>query len=86
MRFYLKPTGSACYDKTGITFPHKIAYDLENMVWARAAKHIRWGRQFGWKNQPRVLTFVSDDPAIERMIAFAISNQKLPLIVAEKTW
>lgn len=86
MKYYLKATGSTCYDETGITFPHEIKYDLFNLVWARGATYVKWGKQFGWSNQPRVLTFRCDEPKILEMIKFALSNQKLNLIVSEKTW
>ena len=84
--FYLKAIGSTCYDESGITFPNKIKFDLKNLVWGRGAIFIKWGRQFGWANQPKVLSFVSDDPNIVRSVQFALDNQAFNLIVTKKTW
>ena len=85
MRFYLKPTGSTCYDKSGITFPHKFTYDLQSLVANRGAKDIGWQRQFGWANQPEVLIFDCDKDQRDR-ICFALCNQALNLLVAERYW
>lgn len=85
-KYYLKAIGSTCYDETGITFPNKIEYDLRLAVWQRGALYVKWGRQFGWANQPKVVTFRTDEPAILDFIQHMLDNQKLNLIVAEKTW
>lgn len=56
-KFYLKATGSTCYDETGITFPEKKEIDLQLLLILAGAGLVRWERQFGWSNQPKVLVF-----------------------------
>ena len=55
--YYLKATGSTCYNKTGITFPICIVIDLVKLLKSYGVTNIEWRRQFDWSNQPEVLTF-----------------------------
>ncbi len=88
-KYYIKATGSTCYDNTGVTFPHNESFQLQeedmsaekfvDELWGR---NIRWENQFGWENQPQVLTFEASEED-----ATAIGYD-LPhgLIVVECTW
>lgn len=57
MRYYISAHGSYCYDKSGITYPVKTPMDLEAILREHGAKDFRWEHQFGWRNQPPVLSF-----------------------------
>ena len=86
MRYYLKATGSACYNKggEGTTFP-KRKINLEEMLKTVGAENIRWCNQFNWKNQPKVLTFnIKEQNLVSLNTRLIILN--LPLIALEKSW
>lgn len=57
MKYYLKALGSVCYDREGITFPLHYAVQFDNMARAFFGNKFAWQTQFGWTNQPEVLTF-----------------------------
>jgi len=69
--YYLKATGSTCYDKTGITFPDSIPANLENII-TKAIKDagseftfdIYWNRPE--RNLPQVLIVAIFDPGNRR--------------------
>jgi hypothetical protein len=56
-RNYIKALGSVCYDQTGMTG--------KTIKWREmpGIRNPRWGKQFGWSNQPKMLTFDLVDPA-----------------------
>ena len=54
-KYYVRATGSTCYDKTGITFPEKVSIDFDSLL--EDTKNVQWENQFGWSNQPKVITF-----------------------------
>ena len=65
MKYYIKATGSTCYDKTGITYPENKTIDLETLVNSHGGFNCVWQNQFGWSNQPQVLTFEMDDNSLD---------------------
>jgi hypothetical protein len=88
MRHYLKATGSACYHETnGIVFPD-IKINLRELLRNHGATNIRYARQFGWANQPKVLTFNIDDGNFlesisnRRALRNSLSRLQLPLVIA----
>ena len=78
-RYYIKATGSICYDETGIVFPSQIALDFKDLLSQLKNPEIRWENQFGWFNQPLVLTFKASEEEAKAV------RDKLPmgLIVSE---
>jgi hypothetical protein len=46
-----------CYGREGITYPVRQSLELEGIVRALGAYAIAWEPQYGWDNQPEVLTF-----------------------------
>ena len=56
-RWYIRSMGSTCYDKAGVTSPHPFALDLPALLTANDCTVGAWEDQFGWSNQPAVLTF-----------------------------
>lgn len=73
MTFYLKPTGSTCYNRTGITFPAKKRINFEKRLAAMGCKDFYWCNQFGWSNQPEVITFRSV-PDLDKFGIFACNG------------
>lgn len=55
-RYFLYAMGSTCYDKTGITYPQTESLDLVQMIKDGGGKNIRWAKQFGYNNLPKVIT------------------------------
>ena len=84
-KFYLKATGSACYDFSGITFPQTKSFDLEMLIMGTGGTSLIWERQFGWRNQPLVLTFEATGNQ-SALIALKINSACLPLMVSKKWW
>ena len=91
-KFYLKVTGSACYDTKGITFPKDFSnqVNLRELLENHGAKEIEFSNQFGWSNQPKVYCFEIDasGKAVSNYMALrkSISRLNLPLVVARKWW
>ena len=54
-KYYIKATGSVCYDKTGITFPEKVSVDFDSLL--KNAENVQWENYHGWDNLPEVVTF-----------------------------
>jgi len=88
MRYYLSTMGSTCYDKTGITFPKKKKISLKKIVASFGGYDFKWENQFGWDNQPEVLTFktLQNDlnPVTSRELNEALFD--LGLTVYGKNW
>jgi hypothetical protein len=80
MRYYVKATGDACYDTTGITFPNSRALNLAKIVKEAGGKRIAWARQNGWNNQPKVITFAGDEN-VRHTVEAQLSQRTLPLAV-----
>jgi len=78
-RFFIKATGSVCYDSTGITFPSPIALDFKDLLSPLKNPEMKWENQFGWCNQPLVLTLRASEREAQKL------NNRLPigLIVSE---
>ena len=78
-RHYIRATGSVCYDQTGIVFPSQIALDFKALLSQLKKPQVKWEKQFGWFNQPEVLTFRATEKGAKQV------NDKLPigLIVIE---
>ena len=78
-RHYIRATGSVCYDQTGIVFPSQIALDFKALLSQLKKPQVKWEKQFGWFNQPEVLTFRATHEEAREL------NGKLPigLIVSE---
>lgn len=59
MRFYIHPTGSTCYDKTGLTYPVKQEIDIASTLLKDGstylANDVYW--QATASNQPKRLYF-----------------------------
>ena len=85
MRYYIKATGSTCYDRTGITFPEKKELDLEGIVKNHGGYNLRWESQFGWTNQPDVLTFkaLQNDLNPVKELELVLPNE---LIICHQYW
>jgi len=83
MRYYLKATGSTCYNSSGVTFPIDVAIDFEHIVASAGATDLEWANQFGWSNQPEVLCFSLDNPskAILNMIELVIATYRVGILV-----
>ena len=79
MKYYLKATGSVCYDNSGITFPLIISVDYEEILSRFQISNISWENQYGWSNQPEVLTFWAEEENVKQL------NTEIPigLIVVE---
>ena len=84
-RYYLKALGSVCYSDFGITYPQKLAVNLKELLKLSGAKNIRWGKQYGWNNQPKVISFRIDDKQLIR-VNLNLVKLDLPLVVMDKTW
>jgi hypothetical protein len=82
-RYYIKALSCVCYDKTGITFPDKYELDLTTALKTCNCKNIRWAKQFGWKNQPRVLCFDVNEKDVN-LINKSIQSWENGLLVTEK--
>ena len=78
-KYYLKGTGSVCYDKSGITFPLIIKVDYAEILSRFQISDFTWEDQYGWSNQPEVLTFLAKEENIKKL------NEEIPigLIVVE---
>jgi len=84
MRYYLKATGSTCYDSSGVTFPVVAAVDFEDILTSAGATNLEWINQFGWSNQPAVLCFSLDNPSktFLDMIQLVIDSYHVGIVVA----
>lgn len=58
-QYYIRATGSTCYDQSGVTFPVKEPVDWDVILEGLKDPAPRWESQFGWKNQPEVLVFTA---------------------------
>ena len=78
-KYYLKAICSVCYGKSGITFPLIISVDYEEVLSRYKISDLTWENQYGWSNQPEVLTFSAEEENIKLL------NEELPigLIVVE---
>ena len=78
-RYYIKATGSVCYDEKGITFPENIAVNFKGILSSICSPKVKWENQFSWTNQPEVLSFSAKEKEAREI------NNKLPigLIVVE---
>ena len=80
-RYYIKALGSTCYGKTGMvgkTINWKAMPGIRNP---------RWANQFGWSNQPQVLTFnLVDKSAAEAWLSTQCPNPGLPCLLIVKHW
>lgn len=56
-RYYIKATGSTCYDKSGLTYPNKLTIDLEQLVKLGDASEVHWEPHLNLDNLPEVLCF-----------------------------
>lgn len=58
-RYYLQGTGATCYDRTGVTFPERLAVDWQAVVGPHPADRpeVEWRRRRD--NQPEELTFAA---------------------------
>jgi hypothetical protein len=56
-RWFIKATGSVCYDLAGINFPMMESLNFEEMLSGIKNANARWVNQFACMNQPTVLTF-----------------------------
>ena len=72
-RYYIKATGQVCYDSSGIVFPSQIALDFKELLSQLKNAEIKWENQFGWFNQPKVLSFRATEKEARAV------NDKLPL-------
>ena len=80
-RYYIKATGSVCYDSTGIIFPSQIALDFTSLLSQLKNAEMKWENQFGWKNQPLVLTFKATEKEARAV------NDRLPLgLIVSEYW
>ena len=80
-RFYIKALGSTCYFKTGLVGK---TFDWKDMPGIR---NPRWANQFGWSNQPSVLTFeLLDKAAAEKWLATQCPNPGLPCLLIVEHW
>ena len=57
MNYYLRATGSTCYDRTGLTFPNTVPMDFQAILRKHDVVETEWKPEFGWSNQPDVLCF-----------------------------
>jgi len=72
-RHYIKALGATCYGKTGMVGK---TFDWRRMPGIR---NPRWANQFGWSNQPQVLTFnLVDKAAAKSWLAMQCPNPSLP--------
>jgi len=85
---YIRATGSACYDETGITFPVKEAISFDHILEGLKDPRPRWENEFGWQNQPKVLLFSASDEEArlvdERLDAHPAAHGRL--LVLLKDW
>ena len=80
-RYYIKATGSVCYDDTGIVFPSHIALDFKDLLSPLKNPEMKWENQFGWFNQPLVLTFRASEEEAREL------NEKLPIgLIVSDHW
>ena len=81
IKYYLKATGSVCYDKNGITFPLIIKVDYGEILSRYKITDLTWENQFGWNNQPEVLTFWAEEENIKKL------NEEIPIgLIVVKHW
>jgi len=80
-QYYLKATGSVTYDRSGITFPLIISIDFDELLNKCDATDIKWEEQYGWSNQPEVLTFWAEEVNIKQI------NKVLPVgLIGVEHW
>ncbi len=72
-KYYLKATGSVCYEKSGITFPLVINVDYNEILSRYGATNLSWENQYGWSNQPEVLCFFAEEENIKKL------NEEIPI-------
>ena len=70
-KYYIKATGSVCYDKTGITFPEKIVIDFDSLL--KNVENVQWENYHGWDNLPEVVTFYGS-VGLVAMLDMALPN------------
>lgn len=76
-RFYVKPAaGMAWFDPTP---------ELKQIVRDAGGANVRTARQFGWSNQPEVITFSGYTEA-QRAVYDALDDAGYPAQVYEKDW
>jgi hypothetical protein len=54
-QYYIKATGSTCYDSSGITYPEKQPVNWLALLFGTANRS--WENNLGMSNQPKVITF-----------------------------
>lgn len=62
--YYIRATGSTCYDQSGITFPVKEAVDWNALLEGLGNPRTKWEPEHGQSNLPPVLTFWANDEEV----------------------
>jgi hypothetical protein len=75
IRYYVSPAGGAWYDPE----------ELKPLVTLNGGFNVRTARQFGWANQPEVVTF-SCFEGDERFVSAALDHHGYMTIIKEKDW
>lgn len=92
--YYIKATGSTCYNRTGITYPESIRFVhhaskyLATIVSAIIGQgDTYWGHIYDLDNTPEILFFDLNQYNEHRLDAVKSFIEKYPgLIVLEKNW
>lgn len=57
MRYFISPKNSVAYDKTGVTYPKVIPFDVEGFVMLYGGTNFKWEWLYGRKTASVVLSF-----------------------------
>ena len=68
-RYFIKNIGTVCYDEQGITFPGRIPIKLYDLMSNLRFAQPLWECQYGWSNQPRVLSFLATNQEVKAIEA-----------------
>jgi hypothetical protein len=87
-QFYIRATGSTCYDQTGITFPIKDPVDWYSLFAGLKDPSPRWENEFGWENQPEVLVFraTPEEVALVDQRMDALPSIRLRTVIMWRDW
>ncbi len=84
-RHYIKAIGSTCYNRQGVSEGDCVRIINWNQMPGIYNPH--WANQFGWSNQPAVLTFqLTDKAKAEAWLATQCPTPGLPCLLITDHW
>ena len=83
--YYLKATGSVCYNRLGVTFPEAKSIPIDDIAQIFFGRNFGWQKQFSWETQPEVLVFKTTRERA-RIFQTVMNNFYVGFVVSERIW